>query len=151
MCCVLFAVSGYVVMCCVQCAVPCFRLREEAVKRLCWFLANESGGSERLPNMNQLDVRQLPALFIVETPHYLDEENTRSVFQVSACHFWQLLGSKSSKMCDLCLKLSGPVLESEKAHIRYFTVCLHHDPLVASDNHQLLIKICRKLKIWGDK
>jgi hypothetical protein len=59
-----------------------FSLREEAVKRLCWFLGNESGSMDRLPNMTGFDLRQLSALFIVETPHYLDEENTRSVFQV---------------------------------------------------------------------
>ncbi|XP_070189691.1 rotatin-like isoform X1 [Littorina saxatilis] len=57
-------------------------LRDEAVKRLCWFLANESGGSGRLPNSGQLDPRQLPSLFIMETQHFLDEDNTRSVFQV---------------------------------------------------------------------
>lgn len=60
---------------------PDSSLREEAVKRLCWFLANESGANLRLPNMSGFDLHQLAALFIVENPHYLDEDNTRSVFQ----------------------------------------------------------------------
>ncbi|XP_076470158.1 rotatin-like isoform X2 [Babylonia areolata] len=57
-------------------------LREEAVKRLCWFLAHESGSSDRLPDVGEVDVRHLSSLFIVDTPHHPHHDSSRSIFQV---------------------------------------------------------------------
>ena len=60
-----------------------FSLREEAVKRLLWFLVNESGHKEQIIELKNLNIEQFSSFLIVDCPNYLDLDSDRSVFQVS--------------------------------------------------------------------
>ena len=58
------------------------RTRAEALKRLAWFLSNETDSVSKLPVFSSLDVTNLTNIFIMETPRSVDDDLGRSVFQV---------------------------------------------------------------------
>lgn len=61
-----------------------YRTRAEALKRIAWFLSNETDSTAKLPVFSDLDVTNLTSVFVMDTPRSVDEDLGRSVFQVGS-------------------------------------------------------------------
>ncbi|XP_060587035.1 rotatin-like, partial [Ruditapes philippinarum] len=93
------------------------KVRAEALKRLSWYLSNETNSGKKLPVFSDLDVSNLSNIFIVDTQRSV-EDLGRSVFQVDGLRkvyeiFTSLSvdpGVKKSAVDQLAIILQDPTL-----------------------------------------
>ncbi|XP_041375404.1 rotatin-like [Gigantopelta aegis] len=57
------------------------KVRTDALLQLSWFLSNESSSDKKIPVFADLDLTSLANVFVMEMPHVVDEDFTRSVFK----------------------------------------------------------------------
>ncbi|KAL4234763.1 hypothetical protein ACF0H5_006405 [Mactra antiquata] len=96
------------------------KVRSDALRRLPWYITNETNSSKKLPVFSELDVSNLANLFIVDTPRSVEDELGRSVFQVDGLRkVYEIFTSlsvdpsvKKSAVDQLAIILQDPALHS---------------------------------------